>query len=381
MNQPKHAFASSFTMAQNDGVLRSTLVKRLGTNQLSPPDASEFVSATCDVVDWVVGFARDMYASHPERLCAAISKSPQVNALAVWASKDWIIVSEGLMEKVQAAADDMADGFSQAFPELLDSELGRNLQATTPLCHGFRSTFASLLYFGCIAFFSGHEAGHHIAGHDGFYSLGFHAELEDEDTSGAFAGAVDAGASSLHRHALESQADDIGLTLCRMTVGHLLLRLCEARDYPIGERPEYSRVLAVLVSACSLMAAIVFKPREIDWTYVHGKATHPPAVYRVVNLANQLTAALKRGMPLLDETVLRWIRVKSLDVAVGATITPKSKEHEILQERQARGGEPAAIRATGIRKAINDPLFAEYARSLARALDEVKPKLRPRTRS
>ena len=283
------------------------------------------------------------------------------------------------MEAVQAAADDMADRFSQAFPELLDSELERNLQATAPLCHGLRSTFASLLYFGCIAFFSGHEAGHHIAGHDGFYGLGFHAELEDEDTSEAFVGAVDGGASSLHRHALESQADDIGLTLCRMTVGYLLRR-CEVRDYPIGERLEHNRVLAFLVSACSLMAANVFKPREIDGTHVHGKATHPPAVYRVLSLANQLTAALKRGMPLLDEAVLRWIRVKSLDVAVGATITPKSKEDEKLQERQARGGEPSAIRATGIRKAVNDPLFAEYARSSARALGEIKPKLRPRTK-
>jgi hypothetical protein len=110
MNKPKHAFADSFTMAQNDGVLRSTLAKHLGTDQLSPPDASTFVSATCDVVDWVVGFGRDMYASHPERLCAAISKSPKVNALAVWASKDWIIVSEGLMEKVRAAAASQASG-------------------------------------------------------------------------------------------------------------------------------------------------------------------------------------------------------------------------------------------------------------------------------
>lgn len=379
MKGPKHDFAASFAVARNDAILRAALQKYLGTDQLSAPDDAEFIRATCDVMDWIVAFGRDMYASRPERLAAVVSKSSKVNALAVWGARDWIVVSEGLMTAVQAAANDMADRFSQAFPDLLDSELGCRLQATTPLCSGFRSTFASLLYFGCIAFFAGHEAGHHIGGHDGFYGLGVHAESDDE-TSGLASAPADYGGGSLQRHALESQADDIGVTLCRMTVGHLLLRLCQAREYPIGQKLEYNRVLAVLVSACSLMAASVFKPREIDWVHVHGKATHPPAAYRMVNLAGKLASALQAGLPILDETILRWIRVKSLDVAVGATITPKSKEDEVLQERLARGGEPAAIRATGIRKALNDPLFHEYVRSLATALNEIQASLKPRTR-
>lgn len=68
----------------------------------------------------------------------------------------------------------------------------------------------------------------------------------------------------------------------------------------------------------------------------------------------------------------------SLEVAVGATVVPGTVAHRIQQERIARGGELAAMRATGIRKALHDPTFRKYVAQLDAKIKEIRPRLKPR---
>lgn len=68
----------------------------------------------------------------------------------------------------------------------------------------------------------------------------------------------------------------------------------------------------------------------------------------------------------------------SLEVAVGATIAPGTDADRIQQERLARGGEPAAIRATGIRKALNDSKFRKYVAQLDATIKRIRPRLKSR---
>lgn len=68
----------------------------------------------------------------------------------------------------------------------------------------------------------------------------------------------------------------------------------------------------------------------------------------------------------------------ALEVAVGATIAPGSDAERVEQERIARGGEPGAIRATGIRKALHDPTFRKYMTSLEVTMKRIRPRLNPR---
>jgi hypothetical protein len=83
-------------------------------------------------------------------------------------------------------------------------------------------------------------------------------------------------------------------------------------------------------------------------------------------------------MTVLDRKVLRLIRVKALEVALGATLDPKVMKSEQFLTMLSRG-EPAAIHASGVRKALDDQKFAQYQKTLAAALKAVSPRLRPRT--
>ena len=127
------------------------------------------------------------------------------------------------------------------------------------------------------------------------------------------------------------------------------------------------------------MAVALIKPKEIkDWTAVATR-THPPAVMRILNLAAELSAVIKATFNDLDAASRKWIRLKSLGLAVAATIKPWTKEDATYQERLARRGEPAAIGAVGIRKALYDPQRLKYNVEIAAALKAVWPRLRPRS--
>jgi hypothetical protein len=93
-----------------------------------------------------------------------------------------------------------------------------------------------------------------------------------------------------------------------------------------------------------------------------------------------LSRSIKLHFDSLDDVSRKWIRAKCLDVVAGATIRPGSAQDNVLQERLARGGEPAAIRAAGIRKATFDPQLVAYYEQLDNHLDAIRSQLLPRTK-
>lgn len=373
MLPPLHDFARSFALAQDDTDLRAQLVKYLKTDELARPDESELVNSTMDVITWVVQQARSLYATEPERLVAAISLASTPNALAIWSSsrRDWIVVSVGLMELLRKSVDDLGRAFARTFPEIMETTLMQRLQSQPPLRGGFETSLGSFLYFSAVAFFAGHEAGHHLAGHDAHYVDGAHAEQSGEANEAA-------DERWLTKQALERDADLLGLRLCRMAMTKLLSQLWEVEQYSAAERRSYQRVLAALLGTGAMTAALQITPREVDWDELPSRV-HPPAVIRVLTLAGSISRAIKEGFSDLDDTSRKWICLMSMELVSGATINPGTEVDRIYQERLARGGEPAAIRATGIRKALHDPRFADYTTQLEAALASIKPKLRPRT--
>ncbi|WP_426688856.1 hypothetical protein [Rhodanobacter ginsengiterrae] len=269
--------------------------------------------------------------------------------------------------------DSVAERFAASFPELIDTELMRRLLAEKPLSGGFKTSLSSFLYFAAVAFFTGHEAGHHVAGHRSQYPKRAHAENSEDD-------AIDWDGDWLIGQALERDADILGLTLCRIAMTHLLSKLwgvTEAENLSAYEQQVFQRVLAALISTGALTAAVFIKPKSIEWVEVP-KRSHPPAIARLLTLASIISFAIKKNFHGLDALSRRWIRVASLEVAVGATIVPGSDADRIQQERIARGGEPAAIRATGIRKAMHDPTFRKYMAQLDAKIWEIRPRLKPR---
>lgn len=369
---PVHDFNQNSSTASTDAGLKVQLIKFLGTDALSLPTKSELVSSTCDVITWAVMQARVGYVRDSKRLVSVISASQTANALAVWGKTnyDWIVISEGLLEILRAAANDIGDRLAAVFPELFESQLGQRLLATPPLKGGFRSTLGSFLFFAAISYFVGHEAGHHLSGHDGYYVGGAHAEADDNSE-------VQQGETKTMEQALEQQADQVGLTICRIVVIKLLSRLWDVQLFSDAEKVEYQRVLAILLSGGAMMSVVKIKPKNFDWSDVPG-GTHPPAVVRIISLAMQLSAALK-NFDHLDTVSRKYIRLKCLELAVGATIKPGCNEDKIFQARLARA-EPAAIRAVGIRKALHDPQLKKYYRQLEQCLEAVRPLLRPRSK-
>lgn len=367
-----HDFHQNTTIARTDTKLKMQLNKHFKTDTLSLPEKSDLVSSTCDIITWAIVQARKDYAHDPQRLVGLVSASSDANALAVWGSTkyDWIVVSEGLMQLLYASADDMATRLTAAFPEMFQSQLGRRLQAVSPLSGGFQTSLGSFLYFAAISFFVGHEAGHHLAGHDGHYVSGAHAELGDSSMARE-------GSNMTTEQALEIQADRIGLNISRNAIAQLLSKLWEIRTFSEHEKLEYQRVLAILLNAGVMMSAVKIRPKTIEWSDVPG-STHPPAVARVVLLSMSLSRSIKLNFDSLDDVSRRWIRAKCLDVVAGATIRPGSQEDKVLQERLARGGEPAAIRAVGIRKAMFDPQLAAYYEQIDNHLDAIRAQLLPR---
>ena len=373
MPPPLHDFARSFALAHDDTDLRAQLVKYLKSDELARPDESDLVNSTMDVITWVVQQARSLYATEPERLVAAISLASTPNALAIWSSsrRDWIVISVGLMELLRNSVDDLGRAFARTFPVIMETTLMQRLQSQPPLRGGFETSLGSFLYFSAVAFFAGHEAGHHLAGHDAHYVDGAHAEQSGEANEAA-------DERWLTKQALERDADLLGLRLCRMAMTKLLSQLWEVEQYSAAERRSYQRVLAALLGTGAMTAALRITPREVDWDELPSR-DHPPAVIRVLTLAGSISRAIKEGFSDLDDTSRRWIRLMSMELVTGATINPGTEVDRIYQERLARGGEPAAIRATGIRKALHDSRLADYTTQLEAALASIKPKLRPRT--
>lgn len=210
-----HDFAASLKLAERDQDLKGNLVKLMGTSQILPPDHSDLVASTAKVMTWVIQSARSSYKAGPERLVGAISASSRQNALAVWSSSrlDWIIISHGLIELLRDRTDDLGERIAETFPEAMESRLIQRLVSKPPLSGGFRTTIGSFLYFAGISFFTGHEAAHHLCGHDGYFLQGAHAEkVDDSDESSD---------DWLTRHALEREADLVGVAVSSLATDEI----------------------------------------------------------------------------------------------------------------------------------------------------------------
>lgn len=366
---PAHDYATSYELATKDGSFCGHLRERFGTDALAQPTKSALVTSTALIMDWVIQQARAMYSHAPERLVGTIASVPTRNALAVWSTSgnDWIVICEGLLEYLRDSVDDLGHRFAKAFPEAMNSDLGRKLLAQTPLPGNFQTTLGSYLYFAAIAFLTGHEAGHHIAGHDSYFTGRVHAE----DDGGA------PDERRLTTQALELEADRIGLILCQRSMTKLLAKLWDVADYTEDQRRSYQRSLAALLSVGAMSATLWLKPQMIDWEELREK-THPPAVVRILSIFFSLSHAIQQNFGDLDETSQKWIGLMSLEVALGASIVTGSEADRVQQERLARGGEPAAIRATGIRKALHDPKLLVYMSQLEIELRSVRQHLRSR---
>ena len=370
-----HDFNLSLAAARADTSLKNQLIRFLKTNELSEPNKSELVSVTCNTMTWVIQEARNLYVRDPQRLVAAVSASEISNAIAIWGAteNDWIIVSEGLMRMLIGAAEDMSMRLTKAFPELFDSELGKKLQAVKLPAAGFRTAIGAYLYFAAISFFTGHEAGHHLAGHDGYFNSGAHAEAGDEQAGQEVA-------ARMTEQALECEADKIGIRIYRSVATKLLCKLVETRSFTELEQRAYQRILAILISAGAMMAVVRIKPRDFKWIDFTGKS-HPPAAVRITIMAAELSAAIMENFNQLDDVSRRWIRVNCLEVAACATIDPGTKEDKIYQEWLMSGDEPAAIRTVGIERLLNDTQFKKYRDELDQYIKALRPKLRPRMKA
>ena len=183
MTTPFHDFSHSVVLARTDADLQQQLVIHFGTSELSAPDKSPLVSNTVDAMTWVIQLARSMYKAEPEKLVGAISSSTTANALAVWSGsgRDWIVFSEGLMELLRDRMDSIAVRFSAMFPDLMNTKLMQRLLAQRQLSEGFTTSLSSFLYFTAVVFLTGHEAGHHLAGHASQYPR--RAHVEDSKTT------------------------------------------------------------------------------------------------------------------------------------------------------------------------------------------------------
>lgn len=371
MMPPIHDFAETLRLAGTDASLKAQLLKYFKTSNLCPPSKSPLLERTCDLVNWAVRIGRRDYGEAPERLSAVICASDVENALAVWGNPkhDWIVLSEGLIALLQAGANQMGTRLISSHPWVLDTALGEAIQSTECL-PGLDSPISSFFYFSAIAFFVGHESGHHVLGHDGYYLAGAHAE-------------VSLGPDSSHvktlitEQALEFQADRYGVMVARVVMTEWLVQHCDIREYTEVEKTAYQFVLTTMLSAGTLMAATKIKLGPMDWEVVPER-THPPGVLRLVGLSDSLTAAIKASFTMLSDDARRSIRLYAFQLAAEGAIIPGTKEDKVFQERRIKEGNLAALRAIGLLQAIYDPQTTLYMARIQDSLNEVLQQLKPR---
>lgn len=371
---PKHDFQSSANAAKVDVGLKSQLIKCLDSDALIEVNSSDFIATTCGLVDLALREARKLYAKDPDRLVCVISESKKSNAYAIWGSTrcDWIVLTEGLLIELRNSANEAGRRFSEMSPETLQTPLGKRIQSLTPLSGGFQTALGSLLYVAAIGFFIGHEAGHHLNGHDGYYVNGVHAEVVSDQELGT-------DKDALIKQALEFQADQYGVLISSRIMMSFILESIDAKDYSEHEKQQYSRTIAALLSTGVLMALVKIRPQAIDWVAIEN-STHPPAALRVIAISAHLSVTIKQNFGSLNETARKWIRLMSLELAAQGAIKSKSKEERVFQECVIRK-EPAALRAVGIRAALHDPTVPIYLEKIRQSLKAVKPCLLKKKRS
>jgi len=327
-------FKAGTALARTDAALTGQLLRHYKTAELLPAQRG-LRRSTCVALAWNIQQAR-IVSPHPERLRGVISGARTANALAVWGDQErhWIVVTEGLMTVLRDAAESNAARMIAAFPAAFASPSGQRLLAATPL-QGFQTMPGALLYFGAMSFVASHELGHHLAGHGAYYNArekncrddGLHARWDVP-------------------HALERQADAIGVGAAILSINKLMQRFFTKALPTPAQRQEQQTLIAIVFTAGVLTSAARLMPAACDFA-----GAPSPNAYRVIRIAAMLMRPL-RSLALLDEPARKRIRLTCLDIALG----PRYKE-------TAANDRPGA-RLRSMRQALRDPSFQAYMTQL-----------------
>ena len=295
-----------FATGRRDVALLAATASFMHSRVLAQPRASTRNIATCVIVEWNMQFARAVSTLPRNCLRAVLCDAPSANALAVPGAcgTAWVVLSTGLLKELAAESERVAGRVLQNFAPAFACGLGQLLRARNlhdNITPDFPSLLGSLMYAGGVSFFIGHELAHHLGGHMPVF--GGHAAT-DEAT-------VDAHT----RHALERNADQLGVQSGLFAMTHMLRRhMYRVADSPTL-RKQADELVAVLLWTSMLMAYVLFKPASVDWE-AHGKrSTHPPNANRLIALQLLLFEATGR----LDLTLERrkLIARTSLKLVIG----------------------------------------------------------------
>jgi len=360
------------TVAREDSLLKRVLIERFGTDVLASPSKSDLIAKTYEVFEWILQVARPRYSEKPERLKAIIVCSAKANAMAVWSGTehDWIVVSEELIESLVKSANRAGAHFLKKMRVLVKERLMQRVQEV-PRVPMLRSGVASFFYFAGISFFVGHEAAHHIKGHDGFYVAGAHAEISDDT-------APENDLLAEEKQALEFDADTYGAALAMAAMLNWAVKFLDVNDLEAAEIPGHKFVLATLLQTGLLMGFFRIQPKAVEWGETAG-ASHPPAVLRMINLSNKLTSAIKTHFKELPPERHALIRIATLILITKETFSSKSTEGRAFEEKVKADGDLAALEAVGIIAALEDANTEPYLIRMQKTLANMHSKLRPRT--
>jgi hypothetical protein len=359
----RHDFRQSTADAAKDQVLQTWLLKQFKTTQLLSADAAGLAETARDILDCALKFGRERYSSNAERVCAVISASTVDNALAVQATRDWVVISEALLVRLFAVSEKLGPTLMTE-TGLDQTEIGRTISTLPPMNGGFTSAVSSLLFSGAVAFFAGHEIGHHLEG--GLSILG----------TAATGDLVELPQNEVEQ-ALEIGADERGVIISRQVMAYYLGKCINLREYTDAEKVEYQMALALLLSVGLFLSMAVIRPRSIGMKDITEKQ-HPPGSLRVLLLSMHLSHTVKQTFSLISDRFRRHIRLVALDMAAAASIEPGTKPAILTQERAGTRSEPLGLRAVGLRRAIYDPDLRHYARRLLETREKLRPQLVPR---
>lgn len=327
-------FKESTALARTDTALTHQLLRHYKTAALLPARRG-LCRSTCVALAWNIQQARVVFRQDPSLIRGVISAAPCANALAAWGDRQrhWVVVTHGLMTELRDAAEVHAVRLLAAFPAAFAAAPGRQLLAATPL-QGFDTMLGALLYFGAMSFVASHELGHHLAGHDAYFRApGHHARWEVP-------------------HALERQADAIGVGAALLSVSKLLRRFFTATALLPSERQEQQTLIAIVFTAGVLTMAARLVPAEFDFN-----AAQSPNAYRVLKIAATLMRPL-RSLTLLDDAARKWIRLKCLEIVLGPPLPAQGAYH-----------------LRGMQQALHDPAFHAYMTQLDAGFRLFKDKL------
>lgn len=340
--------------ALSDRTLCSQATNYLGDGHFLPIGspgipAAHVLDATCFRI---IEKIQKRYTRSERKLRLALHSSADIaNALAVWTrpDNDWIVLSIGLLQKLHGGASRLGDLICTAYPTY---GLATTLNERSGSGDGELSQLAEAIYAAVVAFFLGHEAGHHFEGHDGFY--GPMSAVSESDI-------LNLSNATIDSHALELGADLFGANeSIRIMVAYLVHILPEGA---INERSKskYAEQIIFLAAAGVFAALFVLKPRK-NGNHLGVGSTHPAKSFRALWLTNVVTSELANNFSSLDGSAIMDLVIQALIAAVGLTVN--ACEFGEWESYQKREGDIAALRATGIRRLIFDDGVSDYVATL-----------------